>query len=50
MFMFHSRFSDPSWSVMFGGERIFLMLGLNIFGGWIETQVLGAIKVCVKKK
>jgi hypothetical protein len=36
--------------VIFGGERIFLRLGVSIFGCWIGTQVLGAIKICTERK
>jgi len=52
--IFHHRLCNSSCRVMFGGERIFLRLGLglhvSIFGRWIGTQVLGAIKICTEKK
>ena len=48
--IFHRRFRSSSCRVMFGGERIFLRLSVSIFGCWIGIQVLGAIKICKKKK
>jgi hypothetical protein len=35
---------------MFWGKRIFLRLGVSIFDCWIGTEVLGAIKICTKRK
>lgn len=31
-----------------GGERIFLRLGVSIFGCWIKFQFFGAIKICAE--